>query len=104
MRFLLPLALLGSILGGILGAASVRADEDADHDRVRRALARGELQPLSAILDAVRPRLPGDLVGVEIERRKERWFYEFRVVGADGRVYEVRVDAKSAEIERIKEK
>jgi uncharacterized membrane protein YkoI len=44
------------------------------------------------------------VVGVEIEQKKGRWFYEFRVADAKGRLFEVYVDARSGMIDRIKEK
>ncbi len=81
-----------------------RADEAPDHERARRAVEAGELRPLADILAEVRTRLPGEVVRTEIERRKGRWMYEFRVIDAQGRVFEVYVDGKSAAVERIKEK
>ena len=36
--------------------------------------------------------------------RTRRWRYEFRVVDGQGRLFEVYVNARSGEIERIKEK
>lgn len=80
-----------------------RADP-RDHDAVRLAVARGEIRPLADILAAVREKLPGNIAGVEIERKAGRWLYEFRVVDASGRLFEVYVDAQSAQIDRIKEK
>ena len=80
-----------------------RADP-RDHDAVRLAVARGEIRPLADILAAVREKLPGNVAGVEVERKAGRWLYEFRVVDGNGRLFEVYVDAQSAGIERIKEK
>ena len=85
-------------------AGPARAGEDVEQDRVRRAVERGEMLPLATILAAIRPRLPGEVAGVEVERHKGKWLYEFRVVDEKGRLYEVYVDAKTAEIERIKAK
>lgn len=86
-------------------AASVsQADEKTDHDRALRAVERGEMQPLPKLLAAVRAKLPGEVLGVEIERQKGRWVYEFRVVGPDGRLFDVYVDGMSGEIVRTKEK
>jgi uncharacterized membrane protein YkoI len=77
---------------------------DRDHDAVRRAVERGDIRPLAEILAAVRGRLPGDVVGVEVEQKNGRWLYEFRVVDRNGRLFEVYVDARTARIEQIKEK
>lgn len=80
-----------------------RADE-RERDEVRHAVERGEIRSLSDILAAVRDKLPGEIAGVEIERKNGRWLYEFRVVDDKGRLFEVYVDAKTAAIERTKEK
>lgn len=80
---------------------------DGDHDRrddVRRAVEAGEIKSLTDILALVRGQLPGEIAGVEIERKKGRWLYEFRVVDGNGRLFEVYVDARSGAIERVKEK
>ena len=98
------LGVLLSLMLGLATAVAARAGEDADQDRVRRAVEQGEMLPLATILAAVRPRLPGEVAGVEVERRKGKWLYEFRVVDEKGRLYEVYVDAKTAEIERVKAK
>ena len=67
-------------------------------------MERGEIKALADILNAIRSKLPGDVVGVEIEQKKGRWFYEFRVADTKGRLFEVHVDAHSGVIDRIKEK
>lgn len=76
----------------------------ADHDAVRQAVQRGEIRSLADILAIVRDKLPGEVAGVEIERKDGRWLYEFRAVDGKGRLFEVYVDAQSGVIERIKEK
>lgn len=74
------------------------------HDDARRAVEAGEIRPLAEILNIVRDKLPGEIVRVKLERKNDRWLYEFRVVDAKGRLFEVYVDARSGVIERIKEK
>jgi uncharacterized membrane protein YkoI len=44
------------------------------------------------------------VTGVEIEQKARRWIYEIRVADGKGRLFEVYVDARTGEIERIKEK
>jgi uncharacterized membrane protein YkoI len=84
-------------------AGEGRADS-RDHDAARLAVERGEIRPLVDILAIVRAKIPGQVTGVEIERKARRWVYEFRIVDAKGRLLEVYVDAGTGEIERIKEK
>ena len=84
--------------------ADARDQDELRRDQVRRAVESGEIHSLADILDSLRGKLPGEVAGVEIERKGDRWRYEFRVVDSQGRLFEVYVDARSGEIERIKEK
>ena len=84
--------------------ADARDQDQLRRDEVRRAVESGEIHSLADILDSLRGKLPGEVAGIEIERKGDRWRYEFRVVDSQGRLFEVYVDARSGEIERIKEK
>jgi uncharacterized membrane protein YkoI len=75
-----------------------------DNDEARRAVEAGEIRPLADILNIVRDKLPGQVVGVKLEQDQGAWVYEFRVVDAKGRLFEVYVDARSGGIEWTKEK
>ncbi|WP_035718279.1 PepSY domain-containing protein [Bradyrhizobium japonicum] len=95
------------LLAGVLLASVPVAASDHDKgapDAVRRAVEAGEIKSLADILASVRGKLPGEVAGVEIERERGRWLYEFRLVDDKGRLYEAYVDARSGEIEHIKEK
>lgn len=85
-------------------AAGARADDDRDHDVARQAVERGEIKPLAEILRMLRDKLPGEIAGVKFERKGGRLMYELRIVGAQGRLLEVHVDATTGEISRSREK
>jgi uncharacterized membrane protein YkoI len=74
-----------------------------DHEAARAAVERGEIKPLAELLGQVKDKLPGDITGVELERRHGTWLYEFRVIDEAGRLFDVYVDAKSGEIRRTRE-
>ena len=84
--------------------AAARDRDDLRREDVRRAVEAGEIRSLAEIIAAVRGKLPGEVAGVEIERKEGRWRYEFRVVDSRGRLFDVYIDARTGEIERIKEK
>jgi len=84
--------------------ANARDQDELRRDEVRRAVETGEIHSLADILNTVRDKLPGEVAGVEIERKDGRWRYEFRVVDGQGRLFDVYIDARNGEIERIKEK
>jgi uncharacterized membrane protein YkoI len=103
MRLRLHFGLRAFALAAVLLLAAGRAGA-RDQDAVRRAVEAGEIRPLTEILNGVRSKLPGEIVGVKAERENGRWFYEFRLVDSRGRLLEVYVDARSGEIESTKEK
>jgi uncharacterized membrane protein YkoI len=88
----------------LVTAPALAGDEAHDHDRIRRAVERGEIRSLTEIHDVVRDKLPGRIVRTEVERIHGRWIYEFRVVDTKGRLFDVHVDAQTGEIARIREK
>ena len=87
-----------------LESASARDRDDLHREDVRRAVESGEIRSLAEIIAAVRGKLPGEVAGVEIERKDGRWRYEFRVIDSQGRLFDVYIDARNGEIEHIKEK
>jgi uncharacterized membrane protein YkoI len=90
-----------------LAAARDRDDHRRDEhsrDEIRRAVEAGEIKSLAEILATVRGQLPGEIAGVEIERKDGRWLYEFRVIDSKGQLFDAYIDARSGEIERVKEK
>lgn len=95
----LMIAVATAMLPPTAGAAERR-----DHDAARRAVQAGEIRPLAEILAQIRDKLPGEVVGVEVERRNDRWLYELRTVDRAGRLFEVHVDGNSGSIERVREK
>ena len=81
-----------------------RETDRSERETVRAAVERGELKSLSVVLQAVRSKLPGEVVGVEIEREQGVWIYEFRVADDKGHLFDVYVDAATAQILKTKEK
>jgi uncharacterized membrane protein YkoI len=104
------LAIAASVLTALPSGADPREHERRehgdrrDHDEARFAVEHGEIKPLAELLAIVRDKLPGEITGVELERKHEQWLYEFRVIDKAGRLFEVYVDAQSGDIKRTKEK
>ncbi|CEG09827.1 Peptidase propeptide and YPEB domain protein [Afipia felis] len=99
-----PYQIPALVLAALLAASGGTSAFARDHDDARRAVEAGEIRPLADILDVVKGKLPGDVVGVKLEREAGVWMYEFRVVDDKGRLLEIHVDARSGEVERTKEK
>jgi uncharacterized membrane protein YkoI len=97
MRTLSAAAILAAIL--VVFPTGVRAgDRDDDHERARRALEAGEVVPLDQILQEVQTHYEGTVVEVELSEEEGRWVYEVELVASDGRLLQLRIDAKSKEL------
>lgn len=71
----------------------------ADQEAIRRAVADGSVQPLSAILAAVQARHGGRVLDVDLERHVDgRLVYEIELLGPDQRKIEIDVDASTGAI------
>ncbi|MCB1519755.1 MAG: PepSY domain-containing protein [Hyphomicrobiaceae bacterium] len=78
--------------------------DDVDHRAAARAREAGEIVSLSEILEHVQRTHPGEIVGVELERKKGRWLYEIKLVSPENRLFEIYVDASDKTIVKIKGK
>ena len=98
--FALGFALLFSL---VEGAAARSNDRDDDQDLARQALQRGEVLPISRILELVAQHLPGDVIEVQLDERRGRLEYEIRVLTPSGRVRELVLDARTGAFVRFED-
>ncbi|WP_312949142.1 PepSY domain-containing protein [Agrobacterium sp.] len=69
-----------------------------DLDRLRDAVKRGDVLPLSVLQEKLRISYPGDIIKVELDEDDGHFIYEFKVLQANGRLYEIEMDAKDGTI------
>ena len=99
-HFSIARALLVIIM--ILGPLHVtRADDD--HIEARRLLDSGEILPLEVILNNVRQTFPGRILDVELEKEDSHIVYEVEILGEDGVVSEIYINARTGKVLSIKE-
>jgi len=79
------------------------AGDDIDHQEARRLVQEGRILPLTAILDGVGQKVPGEVLEVELEFDDCAYVYELKILGRNGRVQEVEVDAPSGTILKIED-
>jgi uncharacterized membrane protein YkoI len=87
---------LALLLAAVLYLSSVQADDD--HEVARRAVERGELLPLSKILQIAEDKYPGRVLEVDLDREKGRYLYEIEILLQDGRVIELTYDGQTGEL------
>jgi len=87
----------------VLGALALPAGADTDAATVRRLRESGEILPLEKILERARKERPGEVLETELERKGARHVYEVEILDAQGRVWELKFDARSGELLRQKQ-
>ena len=71
----------------------VKADDD--YIEARRLLDSGEVLPLEVILKNVRQLFPGKVLEVELEKEDQQIVYEIEILGDDGVIREIYINAKT---------
>jgi uncharacterized membrane protein YkoI len=84
-----------SIRGSTPGISPGRGMSEGVHD--------GSLLPLAQALDIAARHLPGEVLKIELENKHGRSIYEIKVLAANGRVREVKLDARSGEVIEIED-
>jgi hypothetical protein len=77
-----------------LTPAAASALSARDHERVRAAVARGDMVPLADILADAQRRYPGTVLEVELEDDE----YEVEILGEDGVIFELEYDARTGQL------
>lgn len=76
----------------------VQTEEEFDAGAARAAVLRGEMLSLERILVIVRQRFPGEIIEIELELEDGAPVYEFGILGPDGRLFEVEIDAATGKV------
>ena len=85
-----------------LAAPSAWASGKDDHDRARQAVQAGQVLPLPTVLERLQREVPGQVLEVELEQERERWIYEIKLLTPAGQLTKVKLDARTAEVLRVK--
>ncbi len=64
----------------------------------RDAVKRGDIRPLEEVTARVQSRYPGRLLDVRLNESNGRWIYYVKILTREGRVLDVAVDARTAQI------
>ena len=76
---------------------------DDDYIEARRLLDSGEILPLEVILKKVRQIFPGKVLEVELEKEDQQLAYEIEILGDDGVIKEIYINAKTGKLLLTKE-
>ena len=76
---------------------------DDDYIEARRLLDSGEILSLEVVLKNVRQTFPGKVLEVELEKEDEQIVYEIEILGSNGVIKEIYIDAKTGKLLLTKE-
>ena len=76
---------------------------DDDYMEAKRLLETGEILPLEDLLKNLRQTFPGKILEIELEREDHQIVYEVELLGKDGIVKEIYINAKTGKVLSIKE-
>jgi hypothetical protein len=79
-------------------AAVAETEEEDDQETARKALEAKEILPLSVVLARIEETFAGDVLEIELERKRGAWVYEIEIIDALGRVRDIDVDGKTGEV------
>jgi len=96
--------LMLSLLLGIIALLPLQlAQADDDYIEARRLQVSGEILPLETILKNIRRKFPGKILEVELEKEDGQIAYEVEILGEDGVVREIYINAKTGKLLSVKE-
>ena len=76
---------------------------DDDYMEAKRLLETGEILPLEDLLKNLRQIFPGKILEIELEREDHQIVYEVELLGKDGIVREIYINARTGKVLSIKE-
>ncbi len=80
-------------------------DSKNSHERtIRNAVQQKKILPLGKIKQIVKNKTNSEIISTELERKRRRWVYEFKIVDRQGRLREIYVDATNGDIIKSKYK
>ncbi|MDP3872726.1 MAG: PepSY domain-containing protein [Pseudomonadota bacterium] len=96
-----PLLALGALAAGVFYMPMGFADDD--HIRARELSQRGEILSLEKISELAKAVRPGKLIDIDLERKRELWIYEVELLDDQGRVWEMKLDARNGELLKLEQ-
>lgn len=96
MRISLIVLALAAVVA--LSAAPAPAFSGSEQEQAREAVQSGQARPLKEILRGLGGQVDGRVLDAELDDRGGRWIYRIKVLGRDGRVKILGVDALSGQV------
>ena len=87
-----------ALAAGTISATGFADDDDPGFEQIRDWVRASRILPLQQILDRYQPRFGGRLLDLEVEHEDGILVYELEILQQDGRVIELKVDARDGRL------
>lgn len=94
--------LVAGVISGLMLVSVPAAAADVDYVQVRQLQKQGQILSFEKISEYARAAKPGDILETELELKKGRYIYEVEILDEQGVVWELKLDAKTGELIKIK--
>ena len=89
------------VLITLISPGVIQADDD--YIEARKLQDAGEILSLEQLLKNIRPEFPGKILQIVLEYESSEIIYEVEILGDDGVVKEIYINAKTGKVLSIKE-
>lgn len=79
-----------------LPGQSLQADDDSDYARMLKQ--RGDILPLEQVIESAMAVKSGQILETELDEEDGRYIYELEILDERGQVWELELDASTAEL------
>lgn len=86
------------LLGFFLSSLTAPVLADMDIEQIRQLVQEAKVLPLEQVIQVVAAEMPGRAIEVELEQKHGILIYEIEWLDEQGRVWDFRLDASTAEI------
>jgi uncharacterized membrane protein YkoI len=93
--------MVASLLVLLLAQAGASAGERPE--TIRQLKEAGEILSLEKIAERANAIKPGEILETELERKRNGYIYEVEILDSGGRVWELKLDAKSGKMIKMEQ-
>ena len=87
-----------ALLTGLLLTGAAFASDKLNHNEIYQLRESGQIMSMEDVLKHARTIQPGQLIEAELEREKNGYVYELKIIDAEGRLHKLELDAQSGDV------
>ena len=95
--------LTSALLAALIVPTAAFAGDRLDHDEVKKLRDTRKILSMEEVIARSRTVQPGQVVDVELENKDGNYVYEMKILGDDGRVHKLYLDAADGSVIKRKD-